>query len=76
MCAVPPRSYQEKMFYENGQLTEAYETERNFENMPPLSYIEGEPLIQFHEFILILGVIAAGYVPKVQNIPEKVKIIF
>lgn len=44
--------------------------------MPALSYIEGEPMIQFHEFTLILGVIAAGYVPKVQGIPEKVRIIF
>jgi hypothetical protein len=73
---MPPRTIFEKQFFENNCLTEAYENERNYAAMSYLDHIEGEPLIRLNDFILLLGVIAVGYVPKCDSVVEKVQILF
>ena len=72
MAALPPKNIFEKQFYERNVLTEHYENERNYAAMEFLNHIEGEPILRLHEFCLLLGIIAIGYVPKVPGTELKV----
>jgi len=76
IASLPPKNIFEKQFYDRNVLTETYENERNYAAMDFLEYIEGEPILKLHEFCLLLGVIAIGYVPKSHGIEQKVSILF
>ena len=56
---IPPLTGAEFQFFEQNELVQAYESDKNFQNTQ-CEPLENEPGLLLHEFILLLGRICAN----------------